>query len=671
MADSLIRSASASKLLEDEDTADLSPPPSESMSPPSSVLVNPLEDEIVVGARTAANGAVDKSSPLQVVSDREDETMADVEDEQPVSHYPKRKRTISSYNDLTSEKLENAAAEEPEPTRATPKAAVRKPGTGVKGVVLGYWRDSKVPDPKDRHSVIGFIDVRDRLRTRIQTTTRSGEPIGQDYPLPPGPGGSWVTFERIVFDDLLVGMDQHQVKEFVKLRADIHESTEEEKQAAMEAAKEKAIEHVRNNPAPDTAPPAARAYGAQIPEDHLTARQDATNKRRRTSGGFATINQATPTAIVPVQEPVPLAPAPGSSKPLDPLHGTRPTRILIGFWKGSSEVNVKDRHAVYGILGQNDMFRVKVVRETRDGRFVDGNFPSGAGALWIHYDEVEREPHLRNLNRNEIKEYCRVRQRQIDDGEEPNERLANETKAVYEAQTRVAQGFRGGNNAIAPRSSIGGSSALDLDQNDYNGHELRQSRRIEAAAEAGDHQELLPKPSRMSLGNDEFIQGSAQPSPVAIRPSRRDSDMVERTTNIARREIARAEQNQLRSERYTTNRDMAAAASASAAGAHMSAPQPPTQPQGQVPAGGPPNKNGTRIRFGESEDLQRLNNVWARQEAQRFKTGAEDAKMYGGIKYERKQSGPFQGRFVSQGSIITIDGDDYVEYRVLTKPSFF
>jgi len=63
--------------------------------------------------------------------------------------------------------------------------------------------------------------------------------------------------------------------------------------------------------------------------------------------------------------------------------------------------------------------------------------------------------------------------------------------------------------------------------------------------------------------------------------------------------------------------------------------------------------------------------VWQDQESNRIKAGAEDAKMYMGIKYERKQNGPFVGKLVSQGTIISIDGEDYVEYRVLTKPTFF
>lgn len=71
------------------------------------------------------------------------------------------------------------------------------------------------------------------------------------------------------------------------------------------------------------------------------------------------------------------------------------------------------------------------------------------------------------------------------------------------------------------------------------------------------------------------------------------------------------------------------------------------------------------------DNVLRLNKKWAVQEANRLREhGADDAKIYMGTKYERKQNGPFAGKLVSQGNIISIDGEDYVEYRVLTKPTF-
>jgi len=60
------------------------------------------------------------------------------------------------------------------------------------------------------------------------------------------------------------------------------------------------------------------------------------------------------------------------------------------------------------------------------------------------------------------------------------------------------------------------------------------------------------------------------------------------------------------------------------------------------------------------------------KEAQRLRSGADDTLIHAaGITYERKTTGPFTGKLVSKGTIINIDGEDYVEYRVLTKPSFF
>ncbi|KAK2000215.1 hypothetical protein LX36DRAFT_440452 [Colletotrichum falcatum] len=631
--------------LEDDDTAnddDLTPPP-DNLSPISGSNDRALEDEIVVGNR---NGEP-KSSPLRVVSDPEDENMADVEDEPIVSHYPKRKRA-SVFNDLAEDKMEGSIATDKEGTPRSTKPARRHGLGGVKGVILGYWRDSPVPEPKGKHAVIGFIDVRDRLRTRIQQNTRFGEPVSSaDYPLPPGPGGSWVTFERVVFADHLVGMDHHQVKEYVKLRTDAVEDTEEARNAAELAAAQEAIRRVEENPPPENVVAPAIAYGAEIP-DHASMPPRPDSKRRRTGSGIGTIGGG-PLQTPPAREIPPL-------HHFDPLLGTRPTRIIVGFWKGSSEEDPANRHAVYGILGQNDMFRVKVARETRDKRFVDGNFPVGAGALWIHWEEVELEPHLKSLSRAEVKEYCRVRQWQIDQGENPEARANNEAQAVYEAQQRVAHGFNkpGVMNNMAPPvivpqpdDDMAHSPGTKVEANP----ELRQSRRTETRG------------IRHALPDLEVRHSSR--TPVQAQ-SKIDAS--------ARREIARIEAAQMRTERFAADREAAAAAAAN--GGNMVPPPLMSQAMPKMPmqnGNGNGNGNGSRMSslFHEREDMQRLNKVWASQEEHRSKVGGEETKFYGGIKYERKTNGPFVGKLVSQGTIISIDGEDYVEYRVLTKPSFF
>ena len=39
-----------------------------------------------------------------------------------------------------------------------------------------------------------------------------------------------------------------------------------------------------------------------------------------------------------------------------------------------------------------------------------------------------------------------------------------------------------------------------------------------------------------------------------------------------------------------------------------------------------------------------------------------------GINYKRKRLGPFQGLLSSPGKILSIDGEDFIEYRILMKP---
>ncbi|KAM3545778.1 hypothetical protein ARSEF1564_001242 [Beauveria bassiana] len=643
--------------LDNEQESELSDPDSTVKTPPRG---NELEEEIVVRA---------KDIIITTHPDGEgDEAMAEADEEGTTSHYPKRKRT-SIFNDLSESNIEiptSIRAERPERTALPSTSSKTKPRNsigGVKGVLVGHWRDSPVPDIENKHAVIGFIDVRDRLRTRIQPLNKAGEPISAEYPLPPGPGGSWVTFDRIYFSDFLVGLDHFQVKEYVRLRSAAVEDSDEERLAAEAEAVRAAI--IRGRELLQTENPVVAplmAHGA-IPVDANGNPMVIDAKRRRTSNSFV--------SIAPHED------AAGGPQPLalDPLHGTRPTRVVLGYWKLSSEELPEDRHAVYGILGQNDMFRVKVVRETRDGRYVDGNFPTGAGALWIHWDEVEFEPHIRVLSRPEIKEYCRIRQYQIDRGETTSQRAANEAAAIEEARLRTtaylhAHHLHGAKGGHAQRGSS--SSPGDVDRPDSpgdgsggrvsGGHELRQLRR--AADAKSDNNNSNARGARNSSygfvdAGAEVLGGGAGASNGGTP---RSGDALERANALVRREIARVEAAQGRADLHADHRERAAQAADAAAAAVAAS----------ITAPSPPMTNGSgRALFHESEDIERLNRVWARQESLRLRAGSEDAKIYDGVKYERKPTGPFMGKLVSQGTIITIDGEDYVEYRVLTKPSFF
>jgi hypothetical protein len=140
----------------------------------------------------------------------------------------------------------------------------RKTVGGVKGVIIGHWRDSPVPEESRKHAVLGFIDARDRLRARIQPTNLLGEQISREYALPPGPGGSCVAFERIVFLSHLVGLDHSQVKEYVRLRNDTPPETPEQQAAAEKQAAEDVVARVKKSFS-NAPTQASVAYGLNVP----------------------------------------------------------------------------------------------------------------------------------------------------------------------------------------------------------------------------------------------------------------------------------------------------------------------------------------------------------------------------------------------------------------------
>ncbi|KAK4152036.1 hypothetical protein C8A00DRAFT_44853 [Chaetomidium leptoderma] len=641
----------------DDNNEELTPPPDspieDTMSHTSSLPPNALQDEIVVGTN-----AHSKLSPPQL-PEQEDVVMGEADVNPPIMQHPKRKRASGVYAESVGEKDVSPAPTEDVDFRR-PARPVKAPSVGgVKGVLIGYWRDSPADDEAEKHGVIGFIDIRDRLRTRIQPFTRDGQAMDKKYPIPPGPGGSWVTFDKVAFDPHLVGHNHHVIKEYVKIRTGNHrndETSEERVKLDVEAA-ELAAERVRTNPPPDAATAPLVAYGPQIPANAVIPNRPE-SKKRRLAGSFGVPSDSK-----------------AAQNSLNNIPGKRPTRIIVGYWALSSEKDPIDKHAVFGILGLTDNFRVKVTRETRDGRHVEGNFPTGAGALWIPWEHTVFEPHLERLSRNELREYCRVRQRQIDLGEAPEERIANELKAVVEGQQRVAQSIAFGtptrkdDTDLAPIAMKGSAAANGNDDGSGSPassfastkptEELRQSRRFEngpraAATAAGRH----PLPDIEFRAANRAPPG---PTPAAI----------ERANTIAGRAISRLEAAQARADIRAASREasigpVAAAASAAAAGLNNNANTANNASTNGTSGTGGNNNNG---RF--QDNVSRLNKVWEAQEANRIRAGGEDAKIYMGVKYQRKQNGPFQGKLVSQGMIITIDGEDYVEYRVLTKPTFF
>lgn len=495
-------------------------------------------------------------------------------------------------------------------TRTPLPTSPQAPANLEKGVILGYWRDSDAETVNDKHAVIGFIDARDRLRTRIHHTNKIGKTVTDTYPLPPGPGASWVTFDRIVFSDHLVGLDQHEVKEYARILSGMSfasvAAAREREQAAVSEASKRAREKAKSEGS--TAQPLI-AYGREVPRGHSYEGQRQQKGDAKDAEGDS-ITDSTPF----VQ--------------LESLPGTRPTSVVIGYWRGSDIAEPKDRHAALGIISQTDGFRVKVVRETRDGRPAEGNFPTNLGGIWLNYDQVVLEPQLQELTRLEVKEYVRVRQFQIDQDEHPSQEAKNIALAVEDARSRVAtsRGIIRPANESSPAKGAAAAPSNNVAVPTI-AEQSRPLRRIESNP-----------PHRDSF------RGKKRTSTTA--------GLIERTASQARRHIKRAEAAQDRADLKEQHQERLLRAEGMAAAPNF------------YPTNG---VNGHRAPVHERQDIQRLNAVWARQEARRMRNDDQDRIIHGGIKYERRPSGPFADKFASHGAIINIDGEDYVEYRVLTK----
>ncbi|KFZ24216.1 hypothetical protein V502_01305, partial [Pseudogymnoascus sp. VKM F-4520 (FW-2644)] len=112
--------------------------------------------------------------------------------------------------------------------------------------------------------------------------------------------------------------------------------------------------------------------------------------------------------------------------------------VLLGYWKDSSESDVINKHAIYGLIQSNGVFRLKVVPYTRDKRRVQGNYPTLGGGYLVGYDTCVFQPYLENLMRTEIEEYCRVC---IDDADYENDGIHGPVtdRAIMEAKRTVAE----------------------------------------------------------------------------------------------------------------------------------------------------------------------------------------------------------------------------------------
>ncbi|OIW27496.1 hypothetical protein CONLIGDRAFT_433757 [Coniochaeta ligniaria NRRL 30616] len=325
----------------------------------------------------------------------------------------------------------------------------------------------------------------------------------------------------------------------------------------------------------------------------------------------------------PVPKRTPAVAAPSMAAPTQPGPESQPAsdkhRILLGYWKHSSEEKPEDKHAVMGVLGNNNQLRPRLVKATRDGRTLIGNHPPGAGGVWRNWDEIVFEDHIGHLTRTQLKEYVRVRQRQKELGETPEQESANQVAAA---------------------------------------------KRAASAVEAGDQPSVAdfvePPTPAASLETPATGQkrGRGRLPSVLLRDANRPkrTPTVEQLNARAQEQVAKAEVIQRRNSQRVSS--VAAAV----------APSPPSSLAALPPTPAPPspgNPNANRRVFDQAVGGMQRN--WAAQAEAAARDGVDDAKVYLGTRYEYKRSGDFQGMYAAPGTIISIGDEDYVENRVLRR----
>ncbi|KAF3768228.1 hypothetical protein M406DRAFT_326823 [Cryphonectria parasitica EP155] len=318
--------------------------------------------------------------------------------------------------------------------------------------------------------------------------------------------------------------------------------------------------------------------------------------------------------------------------------------VILGYWR-NSEAPEPDKHVVEGFIDSCSRLRTRIRPYNRDGKIITDSYPlkSGSRGSWVTFHNVVFDDYLVNLDQQQVKEYVKIRTKLM--ARDTADGSKNDNTLAVKQAIRTCQA-RGPPPKGAPPPLIAyGATIPDAARISYSQAEKRRRTASANAAASASTPEVLarrnspaitPVPSSRQSSQMPVFCTSQRPLAPAD-PHHERGPRLERAQNLALNAVSRIEANQAKVEQ----RDAYAASHNGHAG-------------------------GDSFR----ENIDRLNNDWSAQETHRIRTGNENAKIHMGVKYERKTNGPFAGKLVSQGAIISIDGEDYVEYRVLTKPTF-
>ncbi|KFY85668.1 hypothetical protein V500_08235 [Pseudogymnoascus sp. VKM F-4518 (FW-2643)] len=353
------------------------------------------------------------------------------------------------------------------------------------GVPIGVWSLSDEPDDEKKHVLYGFLDPKFALHGRKYPERKDGSKYQGNFP---SGTGTWAAKSaEWLLDPHLKDLTRKELTEYVRIRMRTWKCDESpqdrdafDKSAAAEAkavaaasASESTIKsELKGNSARKAKNSTPRKsneakLGKSTPRESFgepsssnnnstkkVPEQEYTPSVKREERALATSN-GSPFGTRASREPKMASPLPRSTPNAKPSNNSSPRHsetppgerskyvikgkdVLIGYWKDSSEPEVMNKHAMYGVIQAHGVFRVKVVPETRYGRYLEeGNYPKQSGGCWVNYDTCVLEKYLKDLIRTEIEEYCRICVADPD----YNNRTQGPAidRAVQEAKRRVAE----------------------------------------------------------------------------------------------------------------------------------------------------------------------------------------------------------------------------------------
>ncbi|OBT94282.1 hypothetical protein VE01_07837 [Pseudogymnoascus verrucosus] len=345
------------------------------------------------------------------------------------------------------------------------------------GVPIGVWSLSDEPIDERKHVLYGFLDPKLALHGRKYPERKDGSKYTGNFP---SGTGTWAAkSHEWLLDPHLKGLSRKELTEYVRIR--VQTWNREEKPEVRDALDQSAVAEAKEIAAASESNVKIENKGTSAKKSKKTPRKSNEGKPdKSTPGGSYDGPSSSPNSSTtkgPEQVYTPSANrAARNDSPLDmkppkksqkasplpmpipdairsitgsPSRSETPPRerskyvikgkdVLIGYWKDSSEPEVFNKHAMYGVIQAHGVFRVKVVPETRDGRYLkDGNYPKLSGGCWVNYDTCVFEKYLKDLIRTEIEEYCRICVADPDYNE--REQGPSIDRAVREAKRIVAE----------------------------------------------------------------------------------------------------------------------------------------------------------------------------------------------------------------------------------------